>query len=155
MTSAQSQLHDWADVILADFQTVISYYLQNISTMFFCAAEGMLRTIIMQIFRLIQAFFLAKSSRFKSADFASVMTDDVGCSGRHQCIQCAHHDDVVCLVNVYWILLTHWGRVMHICFSKRCHQWRQAIIWTNDDLLSIGLLGTNFINCNRHSKFFY
>ena len=42
----------------------------------------------MQIFRLIQAFFLAKSSRFKSADFASVMNDDVGCSGRHQSTQC-------------------------------------------------------------------
>ena len=42
----------------------------------------------MQIFRLIQAFFLAKSFRFKSADFASIMTDDVGCSGRHQCNQC-------------------------------------------------------------------
>ena len=80
MTSTQSRLHDWADVILAD--------LQNISTIFFSAAERKLRTIIMQIFRLIQAFFLAKSCRFKSADFASVMTDDVGCSGRHQCTQC-------------------------------------------------------------------
>ena len=88
MTSAQSRLQDWADVILADFQTVISHYLQNISTEFFCAAERMLRTIIMQIFRLIQAFFVAKSSRFKLTDFASVMTDDVGCSGRHQCTQC-------------------------------------------------------------------
>ena len=44
----------------------------------------------MQIVRLIQAFFLAKSSRFKSADFASVMTDDVGCSGRHQCTHLTH-----------------------------------------------------------------
>ena len=33
-------------------------------------------------------FFLAKSSRFESADFASAMIDDVGCSGRHQCTQC-------------------------------------------------------------------
>ena len=32
--------------------------------------------------------FLAKLSRFRSANFASVMTDDVGCSGRHQCTQC-------------------------------------------------------------------
>ena len=49
--------------------------------------------------------------------------------------------------------LTHWGRVMHICFSKltiigsdnglaptRC----QAIIWTNDGILFIGPFGTNF-----------
>ena len=32
---------------------------------------------------------LAKSSRFESNDFASVMIDDVGCSRRHQCPQCA------------------------------------------------------------------
>ena len=49
--------------------------------------------------------------------------------------------------------LTHWGRVTHICMSKltiivsdnglspgRC----QAIIWTNDGILLIGPLGTNF-----------
>ena len=49
--------------------------------------------------------------------------------------------------------LTHWGRATHICVSKltiiasdnglspgRC----QAIIWNNDGILSIGLLGTNF-----------
>ena len=30
----------------------------------------------------------AKSSRFESTDFASVMIDDVGCSRRHQCTQC-------------------------------------------------------------------
>ena len=50
-------------------------------------------------------------------------------------------------------MLTHWGRVTHICVSKptiigsdnglspdRC----QAIIWTNAGLLLIGPLGTNF-----------
>ena len=53
----------------------------------------------------------------------------------------------------YATLLTHWGRVTHICVSEltiigsdnglspgRC----QAIIWTNDDILLIGPLGTNF-----------
>ena len=48
---------------------------------------------------------------------------------------------------------THCGRVMHICISKltiigsdngllpgRC----QAIIWTNDGILLIGPIGTNF-----------
>ena len=30
----------------------------------------------------------AKSSRFESTDFASVMIDDVGCSRRHQCPRC-------------------------------------------------------------------
>ena len=48
---------------------------------------------------------------------------------------------------VYPALLTHWGRVMHICVGKliiiapgRC----QAIILTNDGILLIGLVGTNF-----------
>ena len=50
-------------------------------------------------------------------------------------------------------LLTHWGRVTHICvvnltiigsdnsLSPRRHQ---AIIWINDGILLIGPLGTNF-----------
>ena len=50
----------WADVIYADCQTVISHHLQNISTYLFCTAERMLRTIIMENFRLIQACFPIK-----------------------------------------------------------------------------------------------
>ena len=50
-------------------------------------------------------------------------------------------------------LLTHWGRVMHICISKLTTIGsdiglspgrRQAIIWTNAGILSTGALGTNF-----------
>ena len=33
--------------------------------------------------------YQAKSSRFESTDFASVVIDDVDCSRRHQCPQCA------------------------------------------------------------------
>ena len=60
----------------------------------------------------------------------------------------------------YWPLskevtcsLTHWGRVTHICVNKLTiigsddglsPGRRQAIIWTNDGLLLIGPLGTNF-----------
>ena len=49
--------------------------------------------------------------------------------------------------------LTHWGRVTHICVSKLTiigsdnglsPDRRQAIIWTNAGILSIGTLGTNF-----------
>ena len=49
--------------------------------------------------------------------------------------------------------LTHWGRVTHICVSKLTlivsdnglsPDRRQAIIWTNDGILIIGHLGTNF-----------
>ena len=50
-------------------------------------------------------------------------------------------------------LLTHWGRVTHICVSKPTiigsdnglsPKRRQAIIWTNAGILLIGPLGTNF-----------
>ena len=50
-------------------------------------------------------------------------------------------------------LLTHWGRVTHICVSKLTiigsgyglsPGRRQAIIWTNDGILLIGPLTTNF-----------
>ena len=49
--------------------------------------------------------------------------------------------------------LTHWGRVTHRCISKLtiigsdnglAPNRRQAIIWTNDVILLIGPLGTNF-----------
>ena len=49
--------------------------------------------------------------------------------------------------------LTHWGRVTHICVSELTiigsdnglpPDRRQAIIWTNDGILLIGPLGTNF-----------
>ena len=49
--------------------------------------------------------------------------------------------------------LTHWGRVTHICVSKKTiigsdnglpPGRHQAIIWTNAGLLLIGTLGTNF-----------
>ena len=62
---------------------------------------------------------------------------------------------------IYWWIyaalggdeLTHWGRVTHICVSKLniigsdnglSPGLRQAIIWTNAGILSIGPLGTNF-----------
>ena len=50
-------------------------------------------------------------------------------------------------------ILTHWGRVTHICVSKLTiigsdnglsPDRRQAIIWTNAGISSIGPLGTNF-----------
>ena len=50
-------------------------------------------------------------------------------------------------------LLTHWGRVMHICISKLTitgsgngllPSQRQAIIWTNDGILLTRHLATNF-----------
>ena len=52
-----------------------------------------------------------------------------------------------------WWLLTHWGRVTHICVGKLIiigsdnglsPGRRQAIIWTNAGILLIGPLWTNF-----------
>ena len=51
------------------------------------------------------------------------------------------------------LVLTHWGRATHICVSKLIiiasdnglsPGRRQAIIWNNAGILSIGLFGTNF-----------
>ena len=66
--------------------------------------------------------------------------------------------DIKCWFRRNWdkqftALLTHWGRVMHICVSKLTiigsnnglsPDRRQAIIWTNAGLLLMGPLGTNF-----------
>ena len=52
-----------------------------------------------------------------------------------------------------YAMLIHWGRVNHICVSELTiivpdnglsPGRRQAIIWTNDGILLIGPLGTNF-----------
>ena len=64
----------------------------------------------------------------------------------------------VSIVSIWWRhhaadTLTHWGRVTHICVSKLTiigsdnglsPGRRQAIIWTNAGIFSIGPLGTNF-----------
>ena len=64
----------------------------------------------------------------------------------HRCV-------VFCFVVVVLLLLTHWGRVMHICVGNLTiigsdngllPGRRQAIIWTNAGILLIGPLGTNF-----------
>ena len=64
--------------------------------------------------------------------------------------------DVQCLKFCFITSLTHWGRVTHICVSKitimgsdngLSPDRRQAIIWTNAVLLSIGPLRT-YLNEN-------
>ena len=50
----------WADVILADFQRVISHYLQDISTYLPCTAQRVLRTISMQKYKLKYACLPSK-----------------------------------------------------------------------------------------------
>ena len=97
------RLHDWADVIHADFQTVISRYLQNINTNLFCTAEVMLRTIIMP--QAVPGIFLSKSTRFESSDFASVMIDGVGRSRRYQCPQCVIY--VLMFRSINFVLATY------------------------------------------------
>ena len=42
------------------FKRLYHIIYKTLALIFFCAAERMLRTIIMQIFRLIQAFFSSK-----------------------------------------------------------------------------------------------
>ena len=56
-------------------------------------------------------------------------------------------------LSILGLHLTHWGRVTHLCVSKLTSiasdnglspGRRQAIIWTNAEILLIGPLGTNF-----------
>ena len=73
------------------------------------------------------------------------------------------HQAIICTNVEIWLIrpsetnfteiLTHWGRVTHICVSKLTiigsdnglsPDRRQAIIWTNAGILLIGPLGTNF-----------
>ena len=61
--------------------------------------------------------------------------------------------DCIILKQWHFKVLTHWGHVMHICIGKltiidpdnglSAPGRRQAIIWTNAGILSIGTLGTN------------
>ena len=57
------------------------------------------------------------------------------------------------MMSFFFICLTHWGRVTHICVGNLTTIGsdnglspgrRQAIIWTNAGILLIGPLGTNF-----------
>ena len=62
-------------------------------------------------------------------------------------------DCILSAIIITLTVLTHWGRVTHICVSKitiigsdngLSPDRRQAIIWTNAELLSIGPLRTYF-----------
>ena len=62
-----------------------------------------------------------------------------------------------------FFVLIHWGRVTHICVSKLTVVGsdnglppgrRQAIVWTNAEILLIGPSGTCFRNLNRNSYVF-
>ena len=82
------------------------------------------------------------------------------CASSSSCVSCDETRSLSCHwtgSGVSWKKdthhLTHWGRVTHICVSKLTITGsdnglspgrRQAIIWTNVGILSIGHLGTNF-----------
>ena len=81
---------------------------------------------------------------------------------RGRCASFVIHNNVIKTDGVIWLalvsvwyhtVLTHWGRVTHICVSKLTiivsdnglsPGRRQAIIWTKAGILLIGPLGTNF-----------
>ena len=66
---------------------------------------------------------------------------------------CSMQSNYIWLVLITRLILTHWGRVTHICVGKLTiigsdnglsPGQRQAIIWTNAGILLIGPLGSNF-----------
>ena len=63
------------------------------------------------------------------------------------------HLNLIFIMGILVYLLTHWGRVTHICVCTNTNigsdngllpGGRQAIIWTNAGILLLGPLGTNF-----------
>ena len=87
-----------------------------------------------------------KSSGWKACTrlFKVIICINNMCPPLHGCHICSLVD---------WSLLTHWGRVTHICVidltiigsnDGLSPGRRQAIIWTNAGILLIGILGTNF-----------
>ena len=97
----------WADVTLADFQRVVSRYLQNNSIYLFYTAEIMLKTIIMQNSRLTQACF-------------SITIDEVWI-------------DRFCVRYDWWRRLQPTSSVSPVCCLRRCFnvRWKS---WTLDIL---------------------
>ena len=72
-------------------------------------------------------------------------------SCRYDCKQISNFE--INRLHTFYTLLTHWGRVTHICVGNltitgSCNglsPWRrQAITWTNAGISSIGPLATNF-----------
>ena len=75
----------------------------------------------------------------------------IHCLLSKQKLPLTHWGWVYIYMSIY--IYIHWGRVTHISVNKLTiigsdnglsPVWRQAIIWTNDGLLSIGTLWTNF-----------
>ena len=74
-------------------------------------------------------------------------------SSKNGWLFCHTEYDILAWFSGIGCMLTHWGRVMHICVSNLTiigsdnglsPDQRQVIIWTNADKLSIGLQETKF-----------
>ena len=76
--------------------------------------------------------YQAKSSRFESTDFASVMIDDVGCSRRLKCPGC-DYGTLTTEGHPLWRLeyMVTWGRQFHllvfIMFFKWINQYNKSV----------------------------
>ena len=89
-----------------------------------------------------------------------IIAFDVVCISLLHCIQ---WPDIsfprVCTDNyVLLTLKTYWGRVTHICVRELGHhwfmQWLVASTWTNAELLTFGLLGTQMKLWSKYLKSF-
>ena len=186
----------WADVILADFQRVISRYLQDISTYLSCTTQRVLRTISMQKAKLKYAclpskivevwidrfclrydwwgrlqptssvslvwFLLVQHQAFSWTNRELLSITSLGTNKNRlifepkylhrKCISKFDLKNVHLFVQTMSVL-THWGRVTHICVDNlTIIGWdnglssgrHQAIMWTSAGILLIGPVGINF-----------
>ena len=88
--------------------------------------------------------------KHQECDVCTVLSLILGCPVM---INSSHHKNWSLNTMAQGKFLTHWGRVTHICISKitiigsdngLSPGRRQAIIWTNAEILLITPLGTNF-----------
>ena len=97
---------------------------------------------------LIQMIFTRKRTWKYDLQNASLVVLHVTSRRSHPLLSCRVSPDLHC-----YFVLTHWGRVTHICVSELTTIGsdnglspgrRKAIIWTNAGILLIWPLGTNF-----------
>ena len=111
---------------------VCSFFFFFFFFLFFCLMIG--KTIVM---------FGYANKEFEFEFVLIHRRDSKDCTHAYVCSECVSNANV----------LTHWGRVTHICVGNliiigwdngSSPGWRQAIIWTNAGILLIGPLGTSF-----------
>ena len=117
------RLHNLVDIIHADFQTLLSHSLQNISTYVFCTAERISGTVMMQNSRLNHSNFIWDMNMTKDP-----RTKNMGCEKQTlaylRVVERLHY----CRVRVY----TNSSRCLIIDKYKVVKLLQNIYVWRRD-----------------------